>query len=48
MKCSKCKKEMKELKRIHHKQRKWVCTDCEIVKFQKPRRIRKKIKEDWK
>lgn len=39
MKCTKCGIAMKEMKRVFHKQRKWVCPKCGKIKFQK---IRKK------
>jgi ribosomal protein L37AE/L43A len=35
MMCRKCKKPMKEVKRVFHKQRKWVCQKCGAVRFQK-------------
>jgi transposase len=35
MTCPRCHTAMKELKRVFHKQRKWVCPKCQFVRFQK-------------
>ncbi len=33
--CRKCKTPMKEVKRVFHGQRKWICPNCGAVRFQK-------------
>ena len=37
MLCLKCKVGMKEMKRIYHKKRKWVCPVCGCVRMQQPK-----------
>jgi ribosomal protein S27AE len=34
MTCPRCKTAMKEVRRTFHKQRKWVCPKCGLVRFQ--------------
>ncbi len=33
--CPRCKTKMSEQRRSFHKQRKWVCSKCGLVKMQK-------------
>ena len=37
MYCDRCKTKMREMRRSHHKQRKWVCPKCGRVRMQKQR-----------
>lgn len=38
MMCPRCKKPMREKKRIFHKRRKWVCPRCGKVVMQRPKK----------
>ena len=38
--CPNCKTPMREQRRSYHKQRKWVCPRCGMVRMQRPDRRR--------
>jgi hypothetical protein len=42
MTCRSCKVTMRELKRVYHKQRKWVCPKCGRIRFQQLKKDRQR------
>ncbi|MEW5701425.1 MAG: hypothetical protein AB1792_04265 [Candidatus Zixiibacteriota bacterium] len=45
--CPRCRSQMVEQKRVYHRQRKWICPDCQRVRFQRivPRKRQTKAKK---
>ncbi len=37
MNCNRCGSPMREMKRSHHKKRKWVCPKCGRARMQRPK-----------